>query len=76
MLAAALQGEAPRGTATQLHLNQAVAVGRPRLSFDQALGPRTGLGALHDAGRSAPPAAKAHAHALREAQVGPQPRSL
>ncbi|MEJ1281254.1 hypothetical protein NN561_012203 [Cricetulus griseus] len=76
MLAAALQGETPRGASAQMHLHQADAVGCPRLSFGQALGPRTGLGALHDAGRSAPPAAKAHAHALREAQAGPPPRSL
>lgn len=76
MLAAALQGEAPRGTTAQLHLHQADAVGRPRLSFGQALGPCTGLGALHDAGRSAPPAAKAHAHALREARTSPPPRGL
>lgn len=81
MLAAALQGEAPRGAAAQLHLHQADAVGRSRLSFGQALGPCTGLGALHDAGRSAPPhsappAANAHAHALREARTDPPPRSL
>lgn len=81
MLAAALQGEAPRGTAAQLHLHQTDAVGRPRLSFSQALGPCTGLGALHDAGRSAPPrsvppVAKVHAHALRQARTGPPPRSL
>lgn len=51
VLAAALQGEAPRGAAAQLHLHQATAVGRPHLGLGQALGPRAGLGTLHGAGR-------------------------
>lgn len=74
VLAAALQGEAPRGAAAQLHLHQAPAVGRPRLGLGRALRPRAGLGALHGAGRgarrrrgrSAPRARPACAHALGE----------